>query len=269
MTSEPIAVCLAGATGWAGSELARAIASSSDVVLVAAVSRTHAGRRLGEVLGDARITCPIYSSAVEALSSRCDVFVEYTKPDSAKANVLAAVEHGAHVVVGTSGLTEQDYAEIDTAARRHARGVLGVGNFALTVVLMQKFAEMAAKLIPQWEVIDYAHDDKIDAPSGTARELAARLSKVRPPELTVPVKQTTGEPAARGATLAGAQVHSIRLPGFVISAEVIFGMPDQRLSIRHDSGSSARPYVDGALLAIRRVSGLVGVHRGLDTVLDL
>jgi dihydrodipicolinate reductase-like protein len=82
------------------------------------------------------------------------------------------------VVVGTSGLTEQDYAEIDIAAQRHARGVLGVGNFALTVVLMQQFAEMAAKLIPQWEVIDYAHDDKIDAPSGTARELAARLSRV-------------------------------------------------------------------------------------------
>jgi 4-hydroxy-tetrahydrodipicolinate reductase len=137
------------------------------------------------------------------------------------------------------------------------------------VVLMQKFAEMAAKLIPQWEIIDYAHDDKVDAPSGTARELAARLSRVRPPELTVPVGRTTGEPAARGATLAGAQVHSVRLPGFVISAEVIFGMPDQRLSIRHDSGTSARPYVDGALLAIRRVSGLVGVHRGLDTVLDL
>jgi 4-hydroxy-tetrahydrodipicolinate reductase len=214
MTAAPISVCLAGATGWAGSELARAIASLSDLVLVAAVSRTHAGRRLGEVLGDERITCPIYSSAAEALASRCDVFVEYTKPDSAKASVLAAV---AHVVVGTSGLTEQDYAEIDIAARRHARGVLGVGNFALTVVLMQKFAEMAAKLIPQWEIIDYAHDDKIDAPSGTARELAARLSGARRPELTVPVEQTTGERAARGATLAAAQVHSVRLPGFVIS----------------------------------------------------
>jgi 4-hydroxy-tetrahydrodipicolinate reductase len=269
MTAAPISVCLAGATGWAGSELARAIASLSDVVLVAAVSRTHAGRRLGEVLGDARITCPIYPTAAEALAIRCDVFVEYTKPDCAKANVLAAVEHGAHVVVGTSGLTEQDYAEIDIAARRRARGVLGVGNFALTVVLMQKFAEMAAKLIPQWEIIDYAHDDKIDAPSGTARELAARLSRARRPELTIPVEQTTGERAARGATLAGAQVHSVRLPGFVISAEIIFGLPDQRLSIRHDSGSSARPYVDGALLAIRRVSTLAGVHRGLDTVLEL
>jgi 4-hydroxy-tetrahydrodipicolinate reductase len=206
---------------------------------------------------------------VEALSNPCDVFVEYTAPDAARANVLAAIGHGAHVVIGTSGLDDDDYAEIDAAARGRKRGVLAVGNFALTVVLMQKFAEMAARLIPQWEILDYAHDDKVDAPSGTARELAARLSAVRRPELTVPVEQTVGERQARGATLSGAQVHSVRLPGFTISAEVVFGMPDQTLSIRHDSGSSARPYVDGALLAIRRVPALVGVHRGLDTVLDL
>lgn len=269
MTVAPISVCLAGATGWAGSELARAIAAAPDLVLVAAVSRTHAGRSLGEVLGDVQITCPIYASAAEALANRCDVFVEYTKPDCAQAHVVAALEHGAHVVVGTSGLSEAAYAEIDVVAQRHRRGVLAVGNFALTVVLMQKFAEMAARMIPQWEIIDYAHDDKIDAPSGTARELAARLSRVRKPEPTVPIEQTVGPREARGATFSGVQVHSVRLPGFVISAEVIFGMPDQTLSIRHDSGSSARPYVDGALMAIRRVSTLQGLHRGLDVVLDL
>jgi 4-hydroxy-tetrahydrodipicolinate reductase len=264
-----IKVCLAGATGWAGSELARAIANADDLALVAAVSRKHAGRDLGEVLGEARLRCPVYASATEALVHPCDVLVEYTKPDSAKANVLAALERGAHVVIGTSGLTETDYAELDLVARRQQRGVLACGNFALTVVLLQRFAEAAAKLIPQWEVIDYAHDDKIDAPSGTARELADRLSKVRHPEPTVPVDRSVGPREARGATLSGTQVHSVRLPGYVISAEVIFGMPDQKLTIRHDSGNSARPYVDGALLAIRKVSTLVGVHRGLDTVLDL
>jgi 4-hydroxy-tetrahydrodipicolinate reductase len=269
MSAAPITVCLAGATGWAGSELARAIAATSDVGLVAAVSRSHAGRRLGDVIGDARITCPVYRTAREALVHPCDVFVEYTKPDVAKSHVLAALDHGAHVVVGTSGLTDQDLVEIDAVARRRTRGVLAVGNFAITVVLMQKFAEMAARVIPQWEIIDYAHDDKVDAPSGTARELAVRLSRVRPPALTVPVERTVGEREARGATLSGTQVHSVRLPGFVISAEVVFGMPDQRLSIRHDSGNSARPYVDGALLAIRRVPTLLGVHRGLDTVLDV
>jgi 4-hydroxy-tetrahydrodipicolinate reductase len=264
-----IDVCLAGATGWAGSELARGIAKTDDLALVAAVSRTSAGRDLREVLGEPDLACPVYASASEALVHPCDVFVEYTKPESARANVLAALERGAHVVLGTSGLTEEDYAEIDPIARARRRGVLAVGNFALTVVLMQKFAEVAARLIPQWEILDYAHDGKADAPSGTARELAARLSKVRPPEPSVPLEETVGPPEARGATISGSQVHSVRLPGFVIGAEIIFGMPDQRLSIRHDSGSSALPYVDGALLAIRKVSTLIGVHRGLDTVLDL
>lgn len=264
-----IKVCLAGATGWAGSELARSVAKTADLALVAAVSRKHAGRSLGEVLGEAGLACPVYASAAEALSSPCDVFVEYTKPDSARTNILTALERGAHVVVGTSGLTDDDFAEIDGVARNQRRGVLACGNFALTVVLLQKFAEAAAKLIPQWEIIDYAHDDKIDAPSGTARELATRLSKLRRPEPSIPVDRTVGPREARGATLAGSQVHSLRLPGYVISAEIIFGMPDQRLTLRHDSGGSARPYVDGALLAIRKVSTLVGVHRGLDSVLDL
>jgi len=264
-----IRVCLAGATGWAGSELARGIARSPDVSLVAAVARRHAGQVLGDVLQEPLLTSRVYGSAAEALATPCDVFVEYTTPDTAKANILTALEAGVHVVVGTSGLTEVDFDEIDAVARRQTRGVLACGNFALTVVLLQRFAEMAARLIPQWEIIDYAHDDKVDAPSGTARELAARLSRVRAPIATVPVEQTVGLPEARGATLASSQVHSVRLPGFVISAEIIFGMPDQKLTIRHDSGSSAVPYVDGALLAIRRVATLVGVHRGLETVLDL
>jgi 4-hydroxy-tetrahydrodipicolinate reductase len=262
-------VCLAGATGWAGSELARGIARSTDLSLVAAVSRRHAGEVLGDVLHEPGLTNRVSASATEALETRCDVFVEYTKPDTAKANVLAALEHGAHVVVGTSGLTEADFAEIDVVARRRECGVLACGNFALTVVLLQRFAEMAARLIPQWEIIDYAHDAKVDAPSGTARELAARVARVRAPVITVPVEQTVGPKEARGASVGGSQVHSIRLPGFIIGAEIVFGMPDQRLTIRHDSGSSAVPYVDGALLAIRRVGTLVGLHRGLDTVLDI
>lgn len=264
-----VRVCLAGATGWAGSALARGIAQTDDIELVAAVSRTHAGRALGEVLAEPRLSCPIYATAEQALAHACDVFFEFTKPDVAKANVLAAVQHGVHVVIGTSGLTEADYAEIAAAAEQRGRGVLAVGNFALTVVLLQKFAEMAAKLIPHWEIIDYAHDDKRDAPSGTARELAARLSRTRPSELTVPLDQTQGIVESRGARLSGSQVHSVRLPGYTISAEILFGLPDQRLSIRHDSGTSAEPYVGGALLAIRKVGSLVGLRRGLDSVLDL
>lgn len=262
-----IRLCVAGATGWAGSALARAVASTPDITLVAAVSRTHAGKSLGEVLGDARLEAPVLGYAAEALAIGCDVFLDYTKPLAARGNILAALGTGAHVVVGTSGLSDADYAEIDTAAAAAKRGVLAVGNFAITVVLLQKFAEIAARYVPSWELIDYAHAGKVDAPSGTVRELAHRLSKVRAPRLEVPVEKTLGTPETRGADIAGSRVHSLRLPSFVISAEVIFGMPDQRLVMRHDSGNSAEPYVDGALLAIREVGTFTGLRRGLDQVM--
>jgi len=263
-------VCLAGATGWAGSELARGLAVADGLKLVSAVSRKHAGATLAQALGDERLDAPVFATAAEALSKPVDVFMEYTRPDSAKANILVALEHGAHVVVGTSGLSDEDYARIDEAARAKGRAVLACGNFALTMVLLQKFAEQAAKYIPSWEIIDYAYEGKPDAPSGTVRELAGRLGKVRQPELGLPLEKTNGVRETRGGTLGGAQVHAVRLPGFVLGAEVIFGMPDQTLTLRHNAGSSAKPYVDGALLAIRKVSGLApGVHRGLDKVLEL
>ena len=261
-------VCLAGATGWAGSALARGICEASDMELVAAISRSHAGRALGEALDIKGITTPVFATATEGLKTDPDVFVEYTKPDIAKSNIRAALQSGAHVVVGTSGLTEDDYREIDEVAQEVQRGVLAVGNFALTAVLLQKFAEIAARFIPHWEIIDYAHSGKIDAPSGTARELAHRLAGVQESQLDVPLDDMHGPRESRGVRLEGSQIHAVRLPGYVVSVDAIFGMPDQKLTLRFESGSSPEPYVDGALLAIRKVGELVGVHRGLDKVMN-
>jgi len=207
-------------------------------------------------------------SAAEALTTACDVFVEYTRPEVAKANVITAIERGAHVVIGTSGLSDQDLEQVDTLARQHQRSVLAVGNFSLANVFLLKCAELAARYLPEWEVIDYADAGKIDAPSGTTRELAYKLAQVRPPQLRVPIDQIQGPKESRGATLNGMQVHSIRLPGYVISAEVIFGVLDQKLTIRYDAGSSPEPYVEGALLAIRRAGTFIGLRRGLDSVMD-
>lgn len=260
-------ICVAGATGWAGSELSRAIFAAHDMELVAAISRGSAGKTLGEVIGIEGLITPIFGNVEDALKTSPDVFVEYTKPDVAKLNVLSALKSSAHIVIGTSGLSTQDYEEIDRVANEVNRGVLAVGNFALTVVLLQKFAEMAAKYIPHWEIIDYAHSGKVDAPSGTARELANRLSKIRVAALDVPLDEMEGLKETRGARLQGTQVHSVRLPGYVISIDAIFGMQDQKLILRHESGTSAEPYVDGALLAIREVGRLVGLHRGLDSVM--
>jgi 4-hydroxy-tetrahydrodipicolinate reductase len=262
-----IRIGLAGATGWAGSELSRGIYEAPDMELVAAISRSHAGQILEEAIDIKGLTTPVFATVEEALDTQPDVFVEYTKPDVAKSHVLSAITGGAHVVVGTSGLSNDDYLEIDRAAQGLKRGVLAVGNFALTMVLLQKFAEIAAKYIPHWEIIDYAHSEKKDSPSGSARELANRLSNVQESQLDVPLDSIEGSRESRGVRLHGSQVHSIRLPGYVISLDAIFGMPDQKLILRHESGSSAVPYVNGALLAIREVDKLIGVHRGLDSVM--
>jgi len=265
---DKIRVCLAGATGWAGSALSRGVFNASEMDLVAAISRSHAGQTLGTALDLEGLKTPIFANVEDALKTNPDVFVEFTKPEVARHNVMAALQSGAHVVIGTSGLNNETYHEINEVALKANRGVLAVGNFALTVVLLQKFAEIAAKYIPHWEIIDYASAGKKDVPSGTARELADRLSRIQESQLDVPLDEIDGPVETRGARLHGSQVHSVRLPGYIISIDTIFGMPDQKLILRHESGSSAEPYVNGALLAIREVGKLVGVHRGLDSVME-
>ena len=180
-----IRVFIAGATGWAGSALSKAVAASDKLQLVGALS---------------------------------------------------------------SGLSNDDYAEIEQASNKINASVLAVGNFSITVVLLQKFAEMAAKYISDFEIIDYAQEEKIDSPSGTARELAHRLSKVQKPTVHVPDEKLVGDKESRGASLDGVRVHSVRLPGYVIAVETIFGLKDEKLTIRHDAGASATPYVKAPYL---------------------
>ena len=136
-------------------------------------------------------------------------------------------------------------------------------------MLLQKFSEIAAKYIPNFEIIDYAHQAKKDSPSGTARELAKRLSEVQKPSELVSDAELIGLPESRGAKLNDVRVHSVRLPGHVISVESIFGLKDEKLTIRHDAGASAEPYVQGGLLAIKKVNTFKGLKRGLDSVMDL
>lgn len=145
-------------------------------------------------------------------------------------------------------------------------GVISSGNFSITAAMAQAAAVLVARHLPQAEIIDYASDTKADVPSGTSRELAERLAHVRLPVITRAVDEIDGPREARGAVVAGTPLHSIRLPSFSVSTEVIFALPDERLTIRHDAGSAA-PYVSGTLLAVRLVVGRVGLTRGLDTLL--
>ena len=249
-----IRVCVAGVTGWTGSAVAEAVEAAPDLELVSGVSRSDPTR---------------FSSVAEALDAApADVLVDYTHAAVVKENVLAALTRGVGAVIGSSGLSADDYAEIDALARERGVGVIAAGNFSVTAALLLRFAADAARHVEAWEVVDYASAGKEDAPSGTSREVAERLEGVRAPALAVPVDETLGAREARGATVAGTQVHSLRLPSFTVSTEVVFAATGERLSIRHDAGESAAPYVAGTLLAIRAVPGRVGLTRGLDTLLD-
>lgn len=260
-------VCIAGATGWVGKPLCKAVSEADDLTLVGTVSRTYQGQNLKDVSGDASFDLRISGSVAEALDTPTDVVVDYTNADAVRINVMTAISKGVHVVIGSSGLTDADFIEINQAALAKKVGVIAAGNFAITAVLLQRFACEAAKYLSHWEIIDYASDAKKDAPSGTTRELAFQLSQIRKPEVTHPIDETIGDKESRGTTLNGSQIHSIRLPGYIIGVEAIFGAKDERLSIRHDAGSGAEPYIEGTLLAIRNVRNHVGLIRGLDKIM--
>jgi 4-hydroxy-tetrahydrodipicolinate reductase len=265
-----IRVVVAGATGWTGSAVTAAVLGSNDLVLAGAVARKRAGEDASSAIGGQPAGVRLVATLEEALEPPSDVVVDYTKPDAVKAHVLLALERGRHVVIGTSGLSADDYAEIDAAARQAGRGVVAAGNFSITATLLKRFSLEAARYVPDVEVIDYASGGKPDAPSGTVRELAEALAAVKRKTTAKPVSELLGLPETRGAAIGSVtpvQVHSLRLPGFVLGVETVFGAPDERLSIRHDAGSGAGPYVAGTLLAIRKVGDAVGLRHGMDSLL--
>lgn len=269
-----IRICVAGATGWAGRAVVEEILRSPDLQLAGAVARTGTGADLGSVLGTRPLGVVVEATVEAALDAvGVDVLIDYTSHLSVRENTIAAVRRGVSVVIGSSGLTRADFDEIDTLARDHGVGVIAAGNFSITAAMAQAAAVLVARQLPNVEIIDFAAAEKPDAPSGTARELAERLAaEIRPPEGTGRSDATRADgPSslpARGASVDGIRVHSVRLPSFSVSTEVVFSLADERLTIRHDAGQSADPYVRGTLLAARMVTSRVGLTRGLDTLLQ-
>lgn len=265
---QKIRVCLAGATGQIGRRLVPAIVAAEDLALVSAVARKAAGRDLGEVLGGAPLGIAVQAGVADALAGTpADVLIDYTHPTAVRAHVLAALAGGVAVVVGTSGLKAADYPEIAAAATTAGVGV-ATGNFSVTAALLQHLARIAARHVPQWEIVEYNKAAKPDVPSGTAGELAEVLGAERRPDPAAADTHPIGpHDEARGADIAGTRVHSVRLAGFASACEVIFGMEGERLSLRHDCAESAEPFVFGTLLAARRMVSQPGLHRGLDSLL--
>lgn len=259
-------VCIAGASGGVGSCLVKAVLASDEFSLTGATSRRHAGRDIGQALGGEDcgvIACDTLEAALEPLP---DVIIDYTHPDVRMTHARCAIARRLPMVIGTTGFTAEEFTELDRDA--HAAGIgLATGNFSMTAALLQHFALIAARYLPHWSVIDYCKADKPDVPSGTARELAELMSEVREPDNALSRDAYLGYRDALGAEIEGGRVHSVRLPGYVAGAEVRFGLQGERLTLQHEMGERNEIFVDGSLLAARKVLSHVGLIRGLDKLL--
>ena len=259
-----ISVLLVGAAGRMGREVVKAVYADSQTQLAAAVGRSQSGRDAGEIAGIGAIDVEIQSDLAAAIAN-CDaqVAVDFSLPNVVKSNIAVLLAAKIAPVVGATGLSQQDLAQIDADAKSAGVPVLFAPNFAIGAILMMRFASEAAKYFEMAEILEYHHEKKLDAPSGTAFQTALKMREAKGEDFS----RVGGEDVSRGGEIGGISIHSIRLPGFLAHQEVVFGMPGQTLNIRHDT-ITRECYMPGVLLAIKKVRELPpGLHFGLEKVM--
>jgi 4-hydroxy-tetrahydrodipicolinate reductase len=263
-----IRVGVIGAAGKMGQMVCRAVFGDPDLVLVAAIDRAHAGEQIGALIGASKVKVEISDELDTLLQAEAEVAVDFTHPDAVMDDVAWAIAHAMHIVVGTTGISEERLTTIRTLLEEEGSesNVFVAPNFAIGAVLMQRFAAEAARFFPAVEVIELHHDSKADAPSGTALATAGRILASRGQDYRGPAGESIA--GVRGADVDGVRVHSVRLPGLVAHQEVILGGEGQTLTIRHDSMDRSS-FMPGVLLAVRAVPSRPGLTVGLDALLAL
>lgn len=255
-----IRVLVNGAAGRMGRQVVAAVQEAEGMELAGLVDPSCAG-----TLDGWDVFCGLEQAIAEV---KPDVMVDFTRPDVVAESIRIALAAGVDCVVGTTGLTDEELAELADHGADGAT-LFYAPNFTIGAVLMMRFSEIAARYLPTAEIIEYHHDRKVDAPSGTAMKTAAIIAAARRERRVVPGKETEREDAvgARGADVEGVFVHSVRNPGYVAHQEVIFGSSGETLTIRHDSIDRAS-YMPGVLLAIRSVGDRSGLIVGLDKLME-
>jgi 4-hydroxy-tetrahydrodipicolinate reductase len=260
-----IRVGVLGACGKMGRLVCAAVDAERDLELVAAVNPSLAGQPLAPLVGLSHGELRISGSPDALLEAEAEVAVDFTAPEAVMANVRYCVDHGINTVVGTTGIGPDEQDQIRKWAEEEGEvGVVVAPNFSVGAVVAQRLAEDAARFFSAAEVVELHHEQKADAPSGTAAATARRIASGRREAWKGP---TAGE-EFRGGEVEGIRVHSVRLPGLVAHQEVIFGAQGQTLTIRHDAPDRSC-YIPGVLLAIRAVSDRPGLTVGLEPLLGL
>ncbi len=260
-------VVVLGADGRMGREVVKAVLREEDLSLVGAIDTRNHGEDIGTLVTGTPCRVTVAGNLGRVLEETCaDVAVDFTTPDSVRQNLSIILKHRVNAVVGTTGLSEKDIAEIDRHAAEANVGVVIAPNFAIGAILMMRFAAEAAKYFPDLEIIELHHDQKLDAPSGTALKTAQLIKEKRDSKKQGHPNEHENIPGVRGGQLDGMRIHSIRLPGLVAHQEVIFGGLGQTLRIRHDS-INRESFMPGVIMAVRKVVDLKGVTFGLEKLL--
>ncbi|MBE9227192.1 4-hydroxy-tetrahydrodipicolinate reductase [Phormidium sp. LEGE 05292] len=275
MTNQyPIPVVVNGAAGKMGREVIKAVAGASDMTLLGAIDHNPEllDKDAGEIAGCGTLEVPITNQfepmlAMAAQERQLGVMVDFTHPSTVYDSVRSAIAYGVRPVVGTTGMSTQQIQELAEFAEKASTGCLIIPNFSIGMVLLQQAAVQASKYFDHVEIIELHHNQKADAPSGTAvqtAKLLAELGKSYNPPL---VKEEEKLAGARGSLAEeGIRIHSVRLPGLIAHQEVIFGAPGQVYTLRHDTSDRAC-YMPGVLLAIRQVTQLKSLVYGLEKIL--
>lgn len=256
-----------GACGRMGQAVLKAVQEDPDLALVGAAD-LKGGADVGELVGLPKAAIAVETDLKAALSRlHPDVMVDFTRPDVVFENVKTALTAHVSPVVGTTGLTDAQKADIAKLAEANDTPAFIAPNFAIGAVLMMVMCKQAAKYMPDVEIIELHHDKKLDAPSGTAVQTAAMIAEVRKAHMQGHPDEKEKLAGARGADYEGMRIHSVRLPGYVAHQEVIFGGLGQTLTIRHDS-MNRESFMPGVVLAAKKVRGLKGLTVGLDKLLE-
>ena len=275
MNTQIIPVVINGAAGKMGREVVKAVAQAEDMTLVGAIDHSpeHQGKDAGELagLGEA-LEVPITDQfepmlAFAAQERQPGVMVDFTHPSTVYNSVRSAIAYGVRPIVGTTGLSPTQIYDLTEFADKASTGCLIIPNFSIGMVLLQQAAIQASQYFEHVEIIELHHNQKADAPSGTAIQTAQMLAEMGKTYNIAAVEETEKLPGARGSKAEnGIRIHSIRLPGLIAHQEVIFGAAGQVYTLRHDTSDRAC-YMPGVLLAIRKVLQLKSLVYGLEKIL--
>ncbi|MGP1383195.1 MAG: 4-hydroxy-tetrahydrodipicolinate reductase [Thainema sp.] len=271
---EEIVVVVNGAAGKMGREVVKAVSQADDMTLIGAIDKHPSlqGQDIGEITGIGAVEIPVTHDlegmlAYASQTSKNAVMVDFTHPSTVYETTRAAIAYGVRPVVGTTGLTEERIGELADFADKASVGCLIIPNFSIGMVLLQQAAIQASQYFDHVEIIELHHNQKADAPSGTAIKTAQMLAELGKTFNPAEVEESEDIPGARGALAPeNIRIHSVRLPGLIAHQEMMFGAPGQLYTLRHDT-SDRSSFMPGVLLCVRKVVGLRSLVYGLEKIL--